>query len=254
MRAAVISAVSALLCAGAAAGKVKLVSQSSSTGAFEGGGGLSIPIPGIGRATVNGTASLHIDAEKGNIIFTAKPTWAKSAAGGLFLGQAKRYYTYTPDDGCSYLDMPNMVEPGQFMECAEGLLQKGKKFFKNVYTIEDRQTESKLGPFSIGGKGILGLHIDHDGGIRTVDLGGSVSLLGLPLLIFGGEWKAANTVLGSPDASVFEVPAAWGECQKMKEDPFQNMDNRTKTEKRWLACFQPPKESDALMETDTLVV
>jgi hypothetical protein len=222
-------------------GMPKIVSQTEK-GVFSFTGSLIISIPKIGNlnTTANGTMDYYIDADMGSarIDFNMggeQPTNTSY----LLSGNEKRLYSYdsTARHGCSFMEFPALPEPAQYFGCAEKLLAGGKKFFQDIYTIKDEGKESKLGPVTLGGSYVLGLHIEKDGGIRKMDFGGSLDLLKIPAFVYGGGFNATTTSLAKPDATVFDVPAAWGECTKEK-DPFSHMDDFSKTEQAWLKCLK----------------
>jgi len=196
--------------------------------------------------TITGTAESYIDVDLGSL----RMDYSQSADAGmsyLLSGKLKRWYNYTTDNGrnlCNFFEFPSMPEPAQYFMCAENLLASGKKFFKDVYTIKDQVIVPKIfGPITFGGEEVADLHIDKDGGIRNVDFGGSLNILKVPFFFISGGFNATTTVLAKPDAAMFDVPTAWGECDKGK-DPVSHMADFSKTEQAWMKCLLSASSHD----------
>jgi len=220
-----------------------LVSQSSK-GSFEGLGGFTIAIPWIGKMTetLNGTMDIYMDVGTGSfradikLTSTDKESSTDTNLGLILSGKTKRAYAQTDTGKCEFLDLPSLPEPSQFVPCVEGLLRKGKGWFKDVYTVKD---QTKEGPSSISGTEALSLHIDRsDGGIRKIEGAYVLNLFLFPVFTLGGTWTSSKTVLGTPDAGIFEVPTDWGTCT---EGEWPDLTNLTKIEQAWLKCLQPAR-------------
>merc|ERR1719491_1521383 len=150
MRAGVLVAaalVSAAVSAEASSSKVQLVSQSA-TGPLTGASGATFSLPfGIGKmnSTMSGVMSFNMDVATGSFRMDANITSSddpkKPQVGtALFSGKAKRMYWNTHDpiletSGCQFIELPSLPEPSKYIACAEGLLQQGKKYFKDIYVV-----------------------------------------------------------------------------------------------------------------------
>jgi len=230
-----------------------IVSQTEK-GVFSLTGALIISLPGIGKAnsSTNGTMDYYIDVDLGSARLNIhRPNYdhpeQMDEAAYLLAGKEKRLYSYDsdPEDGCSFMEFPDMPEPAQYFGCFQSLIASGKKSLEEIYTIKDKGKDSQLGPFTLGGEYDLGLHVDNDGGLRQSDFGGSLYLFKIPAFVYGGGFNATTTSLAKPDATVFDVPAAWGECTKDK-DPSSHMDDFSETEQAWLKCLKS-SSSDTIL-------
>jgi len=259
MRASVLCVIIALGSAYAWPGaNVQLVSQSAK-GPVTGAVSSILKIPWLEfNGTGSGTMSFNMDVTTGslrmdlqNFTTSGDTKGTKPGEGSVILsGKTKRLYVTTKwredsripdedsDSDCQFYELPSLPEPSQYVACAESLLQKGKKWFKkeNVYVVTDNIPEQKLvGPITLGGSMNMAIQIDSGGRIPKIDFGLSMTLLAIPLFIITAEWSAAESSFGSPNSSVFEVPAEWGKCVKQEIDSTKF----SKVEREWLNCVQP---------------
>jgi len=216
---------------------------------------------------VNGSADFYIDADLGSARLDIRFVYdnlrdAVHPLSGplrglentlnqsyLLSGKLKRLYSYSmpvnASESCHFVEFPSMPEPAQYFACVENLLASGKEVtLKDVYTIND-PLKYNLYNYTIPGEGVARLHIEKDGGIRSVDLGEAFEEGDDLAFSEVGGFNATTTLLAKPDATMFDVPTAWWECNESK-DPFSHMAGFTKTEQAWLKCFQSASSHDTL--------
>jgi hypothetical protein len=144
---------------------------------------------------------------------------------------------------CKYLDLPNLPEPHQYVACAENLLARSRKWLKkDVYVVSSKVVEM-MGPMSSDMETAYTLTIGEDGAITEGKLNNRIHVARVRIADMGFEWKPSESSYGiwgpsgNPDASVFSIPAEWGECTEGAT--ASDLTELSKTAHKWLKCAMP---------------